>query len=296
MVFRSGFAAVVGRPNVGKSTLVNALTGRKVAITSPKPQTTRDRISGIRTDEDSQVVFLDTPGIHRPRHLLGERMVKTAVDTLSGVDLTVFVVEANREPGKGDSYIAQTLEALHNPVFLVANKVDLAGDGREAVRQRYEGFARPSWDFSMVSAREGSGVSALLERIKATMSPGPLYYPEEYTTDRPERFVLQEIVREKVLLLCQEEVPHSVAVVVDEVIQRPGGVTYVAATVYVERESQKRIVIGESGRMLREIGSLARRDMEGTLGSRVYLETWVKVKKGWRNREAFLRSLGYDGL
>lgn len=296
MVFRSGFAAVVGRPNVGKSTLVNALIGRKVAITSPKPQTTRDRISGIRTDEHCQVIFLDTPGIHKPRHLLGESMVKTAIDTLSGVDLTIFVVEANREPGKGDLYVAQTLGTLQSPVLLAANKVDLERNGQGAVRQRYEDLMRPGWDFATVSAREGSGVSALLGRVKAVMPPGPLYYPEGYITDRPERFVLQEIVREKVLLLCQEEVPHSVAVVVDEVTRRPGGITYVAATVYVERESQKRIVIGESGRMLREIGRLARRDIEDTLDSRVYLETWVKVKKGWRNREAFLRSLGYGGL
>ncbi|MEW6081679.1 MAG: GTPase Era [Bacillota bacterium] len=291
--FRSGFAAVVGRPNVGKSTLVNTLVGHKVAIVSPKPQTTRDRISAVLTGPDYQVVFVDTPGIHKPQHRLGSHMVNTAISTLSGVDIVLFVVEAHRPAGKGDLYVSERLGDI--PVLLVANKMDLVRGGSLVALENYTSLLSPGWGFLAVSAVTGQGLPLLLGRVREAMPPGPAYYPEDAVTDRSERFMLGELVREKVLSLCRDEVPHSVAVSVEGVSPRPNGVTYVAATVVVEKTSQKGIIIGEGGRMLREIGRLARVDMERLLGNQVYLDLWVKVKEEWRNREAFLRSLGYDG-
>ncbi|MCR4397865.1 MAG: GTPase Era [Firmicutes bacterium] len=293
--FRSGFAAIAGRPSVGKSTLLNRVVGQKVAIVSDKPQTTRNRIAGVLNEPGLQVVFVDTPGIHKPRHKLGEYMVTVAKRTLGDVDVVLFMVDGSTPPGPGDRYVADLLRRVTSPVILVLNKIDLL-PGADGVLPHAEGYA------SLVNAREvipasaatGFNVDRVVEVVAALMPEGPMYYPEGEVTDQPERFIARELIREKLLLLTREEVPHSVAVDVEEMSPRKGDLVYISASVYVERESQKRIVIGEGGRLLKEVGRLARLDIEALLGNRVYLDLWVKVKKDWRNTESVLRALGYD--
>jgi len=292
-MFKSGFVAVIGRPNVGKSTLLNSLMGQKLLIVSDKPQTTRNRIHCILTTEEAQVVFLDTPGIHRPRHKLGQRMVKTALNTLKGVDLILFLVEAHEAPGPGDRYIAAALAALETPVLLVLNKLDLAAAGREEKEAAYRRL-HPFQAVHAVSALEGTNLAALSGAILAALPEGPKYYPDHMVTDQPERFVAAEIIREKVFQLTREEIPHSTAVVIEEMAEREGGgLMDIRAVIHVERDSQKGIVIGKQGRVLKKVGTLARQDLEVLLGSPVYLELWVKVKKDWRSRDASLREFGY---
>jgi GTPase len=285
--------AAIGRPNVGKSTLLNSLLGQKLLIVSDKPQTTRNRIHCILTTEAAQVVFLDTPGIHRPRHKLGERMVKTALNTLKGVDLVLFLVEGHQAPGPGDRYIAQALAGLTTPVFLVLNKLDLAAGGLEEIEAAYRRL-HPFQSVHAVSALQGTNLAALTEAILAALPPGPKYYPDDMVTDQPERFVAAEIIREKVFQLTREEIPHATAVVIEEMKEREGGgLMDLRAVIHVERDSQKGIVIGKQGRVLKEVGTLARQDLEVLLGTPVYLELWVKVKKDWRKRDALLREFGY---
>ncbi len=292
-MFKSGFAAVIGRPNVGKSTLLNNLMGQKLLIVSDKPQTTRNRIHCILTTDDAQVVFLDTPGIHRPRHKLGQLMVKTAFQTLKGVDLILFLVEGNINPGPGDRYIAAALQGLDTPVFLVLNKIDLPAEGREASREKYAQLF-PFAKVHEVSALEGTNLAQLSGDILAALPEGPKYYPDDMVTDQPERFVAAELIREKVFLLTRDEIPHSTAVVIEEMAERESGsLIDIRAVIHVERDSQKGIVIGKQGRVLKEVGTLARKDLEVLLGSPVYLELWVKVKKAWRNKDAILREFGY---
>lgn len=293
--FRSGFVTIVGRPNVGKSTLLNRLVGRKLAIVSDKPQTTRNRITGVLTRPGSQIVFLDTPGLHKPRNRLGEYMVGVALAALEEVEVVLFVVEAPEPPGPGDRYVAERLAALKTPVILLANKADLSpGDVTRANLELYQGLGEFAAAMAVSAARDPS-FELLLETIESLLPEGPRYYPEGVVTDQPEAFVVAEIVREKVLELTREEVPHSVAVVVEEM--RPGGkaedLVYARAVVYVERESQKGILVGAGGGMLREIGRRARRELEGLLGTRLYLDLWVKVERDWRDRAASLRALGY---
>ncbi len=302
-MFKSGFVAVIGRPNVGKSTLLNNLMGQKLLIVSDKPQTTRNRIHCILTTEEAQVVFLDTPGIHRPRHKLGQRMVKTALNTFKGVDLILFLVEGHMPPGPGDRYITQALAGLKTPVILVLNKMDLkeaVGEGDEGGGQGREGFKEayahlyPFAGTHEISALEGTNLGGLTGDILAALPQGPKYYPDDMVTDQPERFVAAELVREKIFQLTRDEIPHSTAVVIEEMAEREeGSITDIRAVIHVERESQKGIVIGKQGRVLKEVGSLARRDLEVLLGCRVYLELWVKVKRSWRNKDAFLREFGY---
>jgi len=291
--FRSGFCAVVGRPNVGKSTLVNALVGHKVAIVSDKPQTTRNRITGVLTTEDMQVVFLDTPGIHKPRHRLGEYMVTVARETLSEVDLILFVVEANTETGKGDQFIASELRLVETPVLIVANKADLVpSDEIDDVLESKAALV-PGAPVLPVSALKATNLELLKAAIRERLSGGPKYYPDDMYTDRPEQFIITELIREQVLGLTHDEVPHSVAVEVEDIKERPGGLLYVRAIIYVEKESQKGIIIGDRGAMLRRIGSGARTEIEALLGARVYLDLWVKVRKEWRNKDVWLRQMGY---
>lgn len=289
----SGVVSLVGRPNVGKSSLLNALLGQKVAITSPKPQTTRNRITGVLHRPGLQVVFLDTPGLHRPHHRLGEYMVGVALAALDAVEAVGYVVEAPAPLGPGDRYIAERLRAVEAPVVLILNKCDLLEPGAvEAARARYGAlgtFARAV----ATSAVTGEGLDRLVEALKELLPPGPPYYPEDVTTDQPETFVAAERIREKVLELTRDEVPHAVAVVVDEWAPRESGLIYVRAVIYVERESQKAILIGEGGRMLREIGRRAREDLEALFGVRFFLDLWVKVRRDWRNSAASLRDLGY---
>lgn len=292
--FKSGFVALVGRTNVGKSTLLNKLVGRKVAIMSDKPQTTRNKILCVHTREDSQIIFLDTPGVHKPKHRLGEHLVQVAFNTLKGVDAVLFLVEADHAPGPGDRYIVNQLEGLTTPVLLVINKIDLIR--REELLPLIEQYTK-LYKFSEIvpiSALDGENLPRLVEVIKGYLPAGPKYYPEEMVTDRPESFIMAELIREKVLHLTSEEIPHSVAVVIEQLEERSNNVVAVRAVIYTERESQKGILIGKGGQMLKKIGQLAREEMESLLGSRMFLELWVKVKPDWRNKEAQLHNFGYN--
>ncbi len=291
--FRSGFAGIIGRPNVGKSTLLNAFARRKVAIISDKPQTTRNRIRCVVDLEDAQIVFIDTPGLHKPRDALGERLNRKVRETLNDVDAVIFVLDGARGIGKGDAFIAQELKGIKPSVLVALNKIDLLR------AEEVEGLAEEAGalgDFTSVipvSARTGENTHALLERTRELMPYGPRYYPEGVVTDQPASFVVAELIREKALQLTREEVPHSVTVVVEEMGKEEGrDVLDIRADIYVERDSQKGIIIGRGGRMLREIGSRARREIEALLGERVFLDLHVKVEKDWTKRPGVISRLG----
>ncbi|HOV79716.1 MAG TPA: GTPase Era [Bacillota bacterium] len=291
--FKSGFVALLGRTNVGKSTLLNSLVGKKVVIVSDKPQTTRNRILCVLTREDSQVIFLDTPGIHKPKHKLGDHLVKVALKTLKGVDVVLFLVEAQNPPGPGDRFTARQLEGVDTPVLLVINKIDLIRKDQLLLAiDRYRELYRFA-EIIPVSALKGDNLAHLLEIVKGYLPPGPKYYPDDMLTDKPESFIVAEIIREKILNLTEQEVPHSVAVVVEQMEERPGNVVFINALIYTEKDSQKKILIGKGGQMLKKIGQAARENIEGIFGTKVYIELWVKVKPDWRNKEAQLYSFGY---
>ena len=291
--FKSGFVAIVGRPNVGKSTLMNQVIGQKIAIMSDKPQTTRNKIHGVYTTEDMQIVFLDTPGIHKPFSKLGDYMVKAAMSALEEVDVVLFLADVTEELGGGDRFIIERLKSIRTPVILVLNKIDrIPSDALLPIIDKY----RSLYNFAEVvpvSALQGTNVNTLIREIGKYLEEGPMYYPADQVTDHPEQFVCAELIREKILMLTREEVPHSVAVEIERMGKKENGVVHIGAVIYVERDSQKGIIIGKNGAMLKEIGQLARQDMERLLGSKIFLELWVKVKKDWRNREAVLKSLGY---
>lgn len=307
--FRSGFIAVIGRPNVGKSTLLNNLLGQKIAITSDKPQTTRDQILGIRTDAGAQFIFLDTPGIHQPRNKLGKHMVNVAEQAIaSDSDVILWLVDITTPPTDEDRYIVErlkeVLEAAGELPFLLlgANKVDsLAGAPVEDRKREYLALLRwltvaggqESVPVLTLSAATGEGVEALVAALAELLPPGPLYYPSEQVTDLSMRFIAAEIVREKALSLLRQEIPHSLAVSVTEWNERNAEMTHIAATLYVERHSQKGIVLGGKGSMIKKIGQAARPEIEEMVGTRVYLELWVKVLQKWRRKENLLRRLGY---
>lgn len=290
----SGFAAIIGRPNVGKSTLLNALIGQKLAIMSDKPQTTRNRIVGVLTEPAYQIVFLDTPGIHKPKHKLGEYMNRVAEHAIPDVDTVLFVVDATAKVGETDAAIAQRIKASGRKAILVVNKIDEMHDKAQmyAAMEAYKALGE-FIEVIPISALKQRHLADLVDTIKKQLEPGPRYYPEDMVTDQPERMVAAELIREKILHLTRDEIPHSVAVEIEEMKTRENGVVYIRCTVWVERESQRGILVGEGGAMSREIGKLARADIEGLLGSKVYLELWVKAKKDWRNKDALLRSLGY---
>jgi GTP-binding protein Era len=321
-MFRSGFVSVIGRPNVGKSTLINTLLGRKALIVSDKPQTTRNRIQAVYTGDNFQIVFLDTPGIHKPKHLLGDFMLKSALDALKEVDLILFMVEATSSPGPGDKYIAELLHSVDTPKFLVVNKVDLIAD---AVEDRLLPLYSRLGEFKQVftiSALEEINVQQLLEAIYTLLPEGPCYYPPGTVIDRPQEFLAAETIREKILLQTREEIPHSVAVEIEKMQLReakpkkcdrenrplsqqmsqdgkvPGDVLppllVIEAIVYVEKDSQKKIIIGKKGGMLKEIGTEARLELEKIFGNPVFLDLWIKVKKDWRQKEHNLRQFGYE--
>ncbi|MGH0591252.1 GTPase Era [Bacillus pretiosus] len=291
--YKSGFVSIIGRPNVGKSTFLNRIIGQKIAIMSDKPQTTRNKIQGVYTENDSQVIFIDTPGIHKPKHKLGDFMVKMAQTTLKEVDIVLFMVNAVEGFGRGEEFIIEKLKETKQPVFLVINKIDQLHPEQlleliDQYRKLYE-FA----EIVPISALDGNNVDALIGTIKKYLPEGPQYYPDNQVTDHPERFIISELIREKVLHLTREEVPHSVAVVIDAIQKREGGAVYINATIVVERASQKGIIIGKQGKMLKEVGKRARFDIESLLGSKVFLEVWVKVQKDWRNKMSQLRDLGF---
>lgn len=293
--YRSGFVAVIGKPNVGKSTLMNRYVGEKVAIVSPKPQTTRRRILGIRTDERAQIIFVDTPGIHRPLHKLGEFMVETARRAVPDADLILFMIDVSELPTDEDRQIAEILrEHAHAPILLVLNKVDLLAPYEIDAQVAAYGDLVEGADAILISATEGTGTDRLLVEIIERLPAGPQYYPPDQITDQPERLIGAELIREQVLHFTHQEVPHAVAVVVEEWKRRREDLTYISATVYVEKESQKGIVIGAGGSMLKRIGQAARQELERFVGHKVYLDLWVKVHKGWRKDENALRWLGYS--
>lgn len=292
--YKSGFVAVIGRPNVGKSTLVNSLVGQKVAIMSDKPQTTRNKIMCVLTRKDAQIIFIDTPGIHKPKHKLGEYMVDTAQKTLREVDAILFVVDSTESMGAGEKYIMEQLEAVNTPVILVVNKIDQTP--KAALLPIIENYTK-NFNFTEVipiSAIEHTNLDVLVDEVKKYLVPGPQYYPEDMVTDQPERFVIAELVREKALHLTREEIPHAIAIDIEEITTRSNNNLYIRAVIYVERDSQKGIIIGSGGQMLKEIGRQARADIENLLGSKAYLDLWVKVKKDWRNREGILKTFGYE--
>ena len=292
----SGFVAVVGRPNVGKSTLVNSLIGEKIAIMSDRPQTTRNKIMCILNTDNAQIMFLDTPGIHKPQHKLGEYMVRSAESTLHEVDVILFVVDVNEKKGAGDDYIKKKKKKVKTPVILVANKIDKLAD-KEQLFPIISSYTK-SFDFIAVvptSALVDKDFASLVGEIVKHLPEGPQYFPEDMITDQPERVIAAEMIREKVLKLTRDEVPHSIAVEIEEMKTRNNDDLYIRATIYVERESQKGIVIGAKGSLLKLIGRQAREDIESLLGNKVYLDLWVKVKADWRNRENILRQFGYEG-
>lgn len=291
--FHSGFVAIIGRPNVGKSTFLNYVIGQKIAIMSDKPQTTRNKIQGIYTTDDSQIIFIDTPGIHKPQSKLGDFMVDSALLTLNEVDAVLFMVNATQKRGKGDDFIIKRLQNVKKPIYLVINKIDqihpndilpIVDDYRHAL------------DFQEVypiSALKGNNVFELVDNLVTDLPEGPQFYPEDEVTDHPERFIISELIREKVNQLTREEIPHSVAVVTERVKRENEQKIQVSASIIVERNSQKGIIIGKGGKMLKRIGTLARKDIETLLGDKVYLELWVKVQENWKDRKTDLQSLGY---
>lgn len=295
--FRSGFAALIGRPNVGKSTLLNSLVGEKVAIVSDKPQTTRHRIQAVLTRDDAQVVFIDTPGLHKPKHRLGEYMAKTAHSVIPDVDVVLFVVDGAVGVTGRDRWIARRLADARPPVMLIVNKMDLVTaqgiDQVEAVAPFLElgNFVH----VAALSALMGGGTTELVDEIVDRLPEGPKYFPDDWVTDRPEQFLIAEFIREQVLHNTEQEVPHSVAVLVEEMKPREGrDLIDVRATIIVDRESQKGIIIGREGAMLKRIGQAARAEIENLLGSQIHLQLWVKAKPGWRDRAGSLQELGFQ--
>lgn len=295
MGFKSGFIAVVGRPNVGKSTLINNLTGQKVSIISPKPQTTRNTIRAIITDEHCQIVLLDTPGIHTPRSKLGEFMVARAMGALNDADGVVYIVEAaDGIPGKTDAMIIEKLKTIKTPVVLAINKCDMVRSDK--IPKSIEGFSK-QMDFHTtipISALKGDNTDVLLDILKGLLPEGVMYFDAEDYTDQPERAVVAEYIREKLLILLRDEIPHGIGVEISVFKDRPGkNIIDIEAVIYCERNSHKGIIIGKRGTMLKKVGMLAREDMEKLLGAKIYLQLWVKVKENWRNKNTVLRDLGY---
>lgn len=293
MSFKSGFIAIIGRPNVGKSTLMNAILGEKVSIISDRPQTTRNKILGIRNIEGAQLVFLDTPGIHKGKYLMDKLMVKEAISSLEGTDLILAVVDAEKMLTEDDEMVFESLKEARQPVFLIINKVDLVK--KELLLPQISRYSS-SYGFKEViplSAARGEGIEGLIRLMKDVLPEGPRYFPEETLTDRPERFIITEVIREKAINITREEIPYSIAVMVDEFKEKEKLVS-ITATIYVERDSQKGIIIGKGGNMLKRIGMEARKEIEGVLGCKVYLELWVKVHKDWRKDTRFLRELGIE--
>ena len=292
--FHSGFIAILGRPNVGKSTFLNRIIGQKIAIMSDKAQTTRNKIQGIYTTDDAQIVFIDTPGIHKPQSRLGDFMVESALSTLNEVDAVIFMVNAEQKRGRGDDFIIERLKNVKKPIYLAINKIDrIHPDHLLEVMDDYRG-ALDFKDVFPISALQGNNCQEFIDTLIKDLPEGPQYYPTDQVTDHPERFIAGELIREKVLELTREEVPHSVAVVVDRIKRRDEEKILIQATIIVERASQKGIIIGKGGSMLKKVSTLARQDLARFMGTKVYLQTWVQVKENWRDNLNLIRSFGFD--
>lgn len=295
---KSGFIGIIGRPNVGKSTLLNAILGEKIAITTDKPQTTRNSIRGIYTklngrEDDCQMIFIDTPGIHKPRNKLGGYMTDMAINTFKEVEVVVFIVDDELSSGPGDKYIVELLKDIDTPIFLIINKIDKLEP--EKYRRIYEEYQALDLftDIIGVSALSGKNVDFLLGKIEGLMKEGPMYFPADMVTDHPERFIVSEIIREKVLLYLEEEIPHGVAIELESYKEEPT-ITRIGAVIYCEKKSHKGIIIGKEGKKLKGIGKSARLEIEALLGTKVFLEIWVKVKENWRDSDFALNSFGYN--
>ncbi len=294
-MFKSGFVSIVGRPNVGKSTLMNNVVGEKIAIMSDKPQTTRNTIQAVYTDEDCQIVFLDTPGIHKPKNKLGEFMVKSATDAFKNVDLVLFVVDDSKKIGPGDRKIIEDLKAIKTPVILVLNKIDKLEEAELFELMNLYSKEEIFKEIVPISALKGRNVNELLKVVGRYLEEGPKYFPDYMITDQPERVLVSELIREKVLHYLNDEVPHGVAVEVERMKSRNDkDIVDISAVIYCERDSHKGIIIGKNGRKLKGIGKSARQDMELLLGSKINLQLWVKVKENWRNLQNYISDFGYN--
>lgn len=294
--FRSGFVTLIGRPNVGKSTLMNRLIGQKIAITSSKPQTTRNRIQTVYTDESRQIIFLDTPGIHKAKNKLGQFMVDTAKKTLSEVDVILWLVEPGNYIGAGEQHIIEMLKNTDTPVILVINKIDTVKKEDILTNIRTYTDAMDYAEVVPVSALKGDNTNELIDVITKYLPEGPMYYEEDTLTDQPERQICAELIREKALRFISDEIPHGIAVTIESMKERPDGrLIDIEATIICERESHKGIIIGRKGAMLKKIGTKAREEMEGLLGTRVNLNVWVKVRKDWRDSDILMKNFGYTG-
>lgn len=294
-MFKSGFVSIIGRPNVGKSTFLNYVLGQKISIVSPKAQTTRNQITGIYTTKDEQIIFIDTPGIHKPKNALGKVMNDYSISTLRDVDEIMWIVDGTQNFGEGDKFIIELLKKTNNKVYLVVNKMDLIND-KKRLSKNIDNFIN-SYKFEdvfYISAKEGTNVDKLLNGLSNTLEEGPMYYPEDQITNNPQSFVISELIREKVLLLTKEEVPHSIAVVVESMNRDEDDLLNIHAAIIVERSSQKKIIIGSKGSMIKQIGTLARKEIVMLLGEKIYLELWVKVEEGWRDKQFLLKQYGYN--
>lgn len=295
-MFKSGFVTIVGRPNVGKSTLLNHIMGEKLSIVSNKPQTTRNNIQTILTGDNHQLVFVDTPGIHKPKHKLGEYMVNSAKDSIKEVDLVLFLINPDEEIGRGDKFIIETLKNQKAPVFLVVNKIDEFTQDRVAKTLQMYSEEMEFKEIIPISALKGKNVEKLVELMIDTMPEGPKYYPDDMITDVQERFVISEIVREKALRTLREEIPHGIAVDVIQMKQSPSGTWHIEVDMLCEKDSHKGIIIGKNGQSLKKIGESARYEIERFLHSKVNLKIWVKVRKEWRDNQNLLKELGYKKM
>ncbi|MFI3730292.1 GTPase Era [Vagococcus fluvialis] len=294
--FKSGFVAIIGRPNVGKSTLLNRVVAQKIAIMSDKAQTTRNKIQGVYTTDNEQIVFIDTPGIHKPKTKLGDFMVETAYSALREVDAILFMVSADQPRGRGDDFIIERLKNAKAPIYLVINKIDtihpdqllpIIDDYRKELEFR---------EIVPISATEGNNVDTLLSTLTSDLPEGPQFYPDDQVTDHPEYFIVSELIREKILHMTEQEVPHSIAVITESMKRDEFDKVHIQATIVVERDSQKGIIIGKGGKMLKNIGIKSRKDIENLLGNKVYLELWVKVQKNWRDKNKDLQNFGYKEM
>ncbi len=292
---KSAFVAIVGRPNVGKSSILNRLLGQKIAIVSSKPQTTRNRITGVLTEGEYQLVFFDTPGMHKPKNTLGKYMVRSVNESVGGVDCCLLVVEADRKPGQTELDLIEKFKSLNMPAILAINKIDMLRE-KEVLMKQILAYTQ-LYDFEAivpVSAQDGSGMTELLDELKKQASEGGHFFDDDTLTDQPERVIVAEIIREKILRLCDKEIPHGTAVLIERMKTRDNGVLDIEATIFCERETHKRIIIGKQGAMLKKISTYARQDIERFFDCKVYLQTWVKVKEDWRNRAQLVQNFGYN--